>query len=400
MPDRPAAAVIMDADALIARAEQRAGVADSDAFVRGNLERLLQALEATAGLSDEGWEGAERALLMDTVNRLEGLSWVRDHPEIARLPVEQPVFIMGLPRSGTTYLQYLFDLDPRFRQLRTWEALAPSPPPGADPESALLRRAEWAERRRRMAPAVPGFEALHLHDEGGPEECHALLEQTFGAAGLNNLYRVPDYFDYLLSEADLEASYRVHRRQLQLLQWQSPPRPWVLKYPNHVLAIPQLLRVYPDARLVMTHRDPVRTLASIANLTARLRAPRCGGAVDRADVGRHMRWFIRRHIDRILAAVDGPAGDRILHVDYYALVDEPAAVMRGIHAGLGIESPAQVLGDVAAWRQANPPHARGANPYSAAGFGLDEDELAEEFADYSERFDVPREGERLNREPA
>jgi hypothetical protein len=251
-----------------------------------------------------------------------------------------------------------------------------------------------------MAPSVPGFEALHLHDEDGSEECHALLEQSFGAAGLNNLYRVPEYFDYLLEEADLAASYRVHRRQLQLLQWQCPHRPWVLKYPNHVLAIPQLLQVYPDARLVMTHRDPVQTLASLANLTARLRAARCGRPVDPAEVGRDMRYFVRRHIDRILQSVAGPAGARIVHVDYYALVRDPATVMAGIHAGLGLDSPGAVLDDVAAWRQANPPHARGANAYCCDEFGLDEREIAAEFADYRERFAIPGEAEGLGRGPA
>ncbi len=388
---------MLDAATLLVRAEEEVGISDSDAFVRANLERLIDALEATSGMSAEGFAGAERALLMDTINRLEGLRWLRDYPEIGRERVEQPVFLMGLPRSGTTYLQYLFDCDERFRQIRTWEALTPWPPPGGDPAGAEDRRASWAERRRQVSADVPGFEALHLYDEDGSEECHAFLEQSFGAAGLNNLYRVPEYFDYLLDEADLSASYRVHQRQLQLLQWRQPRRPWTLKYPNHVLAIPQILQVYPDARLVMTHRDPVQALASIANLSKRLRQTRCDGAVDRADVGRHMRHFVRRHIDRIMAAVAGPHGDRIVHVDYYALVDDPVAVILDIHARLGIDSPEEVLRAVADWRRANPKNARGANPYSCAEFALDEEAIAEEFSDYMGRFDIPRESAGLAR---
>ncbi len=388
---------MLDAAALLARAEDLVGISDSDTFVHGNLERLLEALESGSRMSTEGFAGAERALLMDTVNRLEGIRWLRDFPEIALEPVSEPIFLMGLPRSGTTYLQYLFDCDERFRQLRTWEALTPFPPPGGDPDAAQARRASWAERRRQMAPDVPGFEALHLYDEDGSEECHALLEQSFGAAGLNNLYRVPDYFDYLLDEADLAASYRVHKRQLQLLQWRQPRRPWTLKYPNHVLAIPEIFEVYPDARMVMTHRDPVQTLASIANLSTRLREARCDAPIDRHDVGRHMRHFVRRHIDRILNAVDGPCSDRIVHVDYYALVADPVAVMMDVHARLGIDSPEPVLRAVADWRRANPKNARGANPYTAAGFGLDEQAIAKEFADYMERFGIPRERDGLSR---
>jgi len=388
---------VQSAATLITQAEDRVGISDTDTFVRANLERLVAALTSTSGLSAEGFAGAERALSMDTVNRLEGLRWLRKFPEIDREPIESPIFLMGLPRSGTTYLQYLFDCDPRFRQIRTWEALTPFPPAGGDPVAAEHRRANWAARRRQMTPDVPGFEALHLYDEDGSEECHAFLEQSFGAAGLNNLYRVPDYFDYLLDSADLEASYRVHRRQLQLLQWRQPRRSWTLKYPNHVLAIPEILRVYPDARLVMTHRDPVQCLASIANLTARLREPRCGGPVDKHDVGRHMHHFLGRHIERILQAADGPCAQRIVHVDYYALVDDPVTQVRDIHARLGIDSPEPVLQSIAEWRRLNPKNARGANAYDCAGFGLDEAALAEEFSGYMGRFGIPREHDGLAR---
>lgn len=127
---------MLAASELIAGAEDRVGISDSDVFVRANLERLLEALELTSGMSADGFAGAERALLMDTVNRLEGLKWLRDFPEIGLEPVVSPIVLMGLPRSGTTYLQYLFDCDDRFRQIRTWEALTPFPPPGADPAAA------------------------------------------------------------------------------------------------------------------------------------------------------------------------------------------------------------------------------------------------------------------------
>lgn len=110
-----------------------------------------------------------------------------------------------------------------------------------------------------------------------------------------------------------------------------------------------------------------------------------------------MRHFIRRHIDRIMSVVDGPYGDRIVHVDYYALVDDPVAVMLDIHAGLGIDSPETVCRAVAEWRRANPKNARGANPYGCAEFGLDENAVADEFSAYMKRFDIPREREGLAR---
>ncbi|MGN6358404.1 MAG: sulfotransferase family protein [Novosphingobium sp.] len=387
---------MLDAASIVAEAEASVGIDDGDVGVRPNLERLVAALAASGRLTEEGEVRARATFLRDTVARLHGLKWLRDHPEITMEPVAEPVLMMGLPRSGTTYLQYLFDLDPRFRLIRTWESLTPFPPPGADPESVVQRRAEWAAIRRRITGASEDFDALHLIDEDGSDECHAFLEQSFGAAGLNNLYRVPDYFDYLLDKADLAMTYRIHRRQLQLLQWRSPAKPWALKYPNHVIGLDAILMVYPDARLVMTHRDPVQTLASICKMTARLRASR-GAAVDLHEVGRDMLHFIQRHIDRILAFDRGPHGQRMVHVDYYALVDDPIAEMRRLHRGIGIDTPAEVATAIAAWHSANPKNARGGNDYALADYGLDRAVVAERFGDYTRRFAILGEAEGLAR---
>lgn len=387
---------MLDAVGIIAEAEERVGIADSEPPVRANLERLVEALAREGDLTAEGKAMTRRHFVADTVNRLEGLKWLGDYPEIADEPIETPVFLMGLPRSGTTYFQYLFDRDRRFRLIRTWQSMAPSPPPGHDPTSTARRKAEWAERRRKEHPAVEGFDALHLYDEDGSDECHAFLQQSFGAAGLNNLFRVPSYFEYLLDEADLETTYRIHKRQLQLLQWKSAPKPWALKYPNHVLATDAILTVHPGARMVMTHRDPLQTLASIANMTAKLRAARVE-RVDPAEVGRDMLRFIRRHIDRILAFDAGPRGGCVVHVDYYALVADPVAEMRRIHAGLGIDTPDDVATAVGDWHRDNPKNARGRNDYALGQFGLKEDEVAELFANYIERFAIPRESEGLAR---
>jgi len=376
---------------IIDAAQDQVGIADEEGFALDNLERLLESLVLESVLSEEGFAQAHRMFMNDTVNRLEGLKWVQEYPEIAAEAIEAPVFLMGLPRSGTTFLQYLFDRDPRFRLIRTWEAMTPSPPPGADPASAGQRRAAWAERRRQLVADVEGFNAMHLHDDDGSEECHAFLEQSFGAVGLNNLYRVPAYFDYLMDEADLEASYRVHRRQLQLLQWRAPNKPWALKYPNHVIAVPQILAVYPDARFVMTHRDPVQTLASISKLSFSLRSPRCDRLLDKSDIGHSMTHFVQRHIERIMAAANGPWAERIIHVDYYALVRDPLGEMLGVHRQLGIDSPAEVRDAVVSWHRANPRNARGVNVYGLAEYGLDEAALAEQFHAYMQRFDIPRE---------
>lgn len=385
---------MLDADSIIAEGEAQVGIADSDAGVRRHLARLVGELARDFPMSPQGEASVRGSLLRDTVNRLEGLKWLRDFPEIADEPIMAPVFLMGLPRSGTTYFQYLFDRDPRFRLIRTWESVMPSPPPGYDGSSVIARRAAFAEMQRQR-PHFEGFEALHLYDEDGSDECHAFLEQSFGAAGLNNLYRVPGYFDYLLDEADLVETYRVHKRQLQLLQWRCERKPWALKYPNHVIALDAILQVYPDARMVMTHRDPVQALASICKMTLNLRGMRAARAVDPHQVGQDMLHFISRHIDRIMAFDARPEGARVVHVDYYALVADPVTQMRRIHAGLGIGTPEGVARAVADWLAANPKNARGRNEYALEQYGMDDAEVAARFAPYIARFAIPRESEAL-----
>jgi hypothetical protein len=387
----------LKAQSLIEQAEHQVGIGDSDRTVRKNLERLLDSLDRHANLTAEGIDLTGRHLLHDAVNRLEGLKWIADHPAIADESVVAPVFLMGLPRSGTTYFQYLFDRDPRFRLIRTWESLMPSPPPGFDPASAARRKSEWAERRRRDHPTFDGFEALHLYDEDGSDECHAFLQQSYGAAGLQNLFHVPDYFDYLMDELDLVATYRIHRRQLQLLQWHAPTRPWALKYPNHVIAMNEILEVYPDARFVMTHRDPVQTLASISKMTFKLRGVRAGRSIDPTQVGHDMLHFVQRHIDRIMQFDRSEKGGRVVHVDYYALIANPVDALRRIHTGLGIESPEGVVAAVEEWWRTNPKNARGRNDYTLEQWGLQVDPVAEQFQDYMQRFNIPREQDGLSR---
>jgi len=388
--------VMLDAAAIIAEAEAQAGIADSDPGVAGNLHRLIAEIGRTFPLSPAGEARVLGSIRMDIGNRLASLKWLRDYPEIGEEPITAPVFLMGLPRSGTTYFQYLFDRDPRFRLIRTWESSMPSPPPGFDPASVSSRREAWREMQRKRGH-FEGFEALHLYDEDGSDECHACLQQSWGAAGLHNLYRVPGYFDYLLDEADLTQTYRVHKRQLQCLQWRSERRPWALKYPNHVVAMNEILTVYPDARFVMTHRDPAQVVGSIAKMSWNLRGMCTPTPPDMHEVGADMVHFIARHIDRIMAFDAGPHGQRVVHVDYYALVADPVGEMRRIHAGLAIDTPDEVARSVGDSHAANPKNARGRNDYSLSQYGLNADDLRRQFAAYVTRFAIPTETEGLAR---
>lgn len=382
---------------IVSDAERRTGVADSELALQGNLAHLVASLNTDARLPSRSEAGIHKVLVDRTADRLAALKWLNDYPQIGDEVISAPVFLTGLPRSGTTFFQYLFDRDARFRLIRTWEGISPSPPPGFDAASVSRRKAEEGERRRQTRPPIAGFDALHLVDADGPEECHAFMEHSYAAAGFYNLFDVPSYFDYLMTSLDLKAAYRTHRRQLQLLQWRLPQPRWALKYPNHVIAMHEILEVYPDARFVMTHRDPVQTLASISKMSFTLRGVRYDTPIDPKLVGRQMLDFVQRHIDRIMAFCSSPQADRVTHVDYYRLVDNPAAAMAEVHESLGIETPLAVSEAVADWHRRNPKGARGSNPYAVETYGLDADAVAGQFGDYMRRFDIPREHEGLKR---
>src|SRR5690625_4878629 len=305
---------MLNADSIISAAEAKVGITDTDPTARENLTRLVASLHATFPMSAEGEAKIRDMFLMDATNRLESQRWVRDYPEITDEPVEAPVFLTGLPRSGTTYFQYLFDRDHRFRLIRTWQSILPSPPPGFDEASVQRRRAAWAEIQQ-ASDQVEGFEALHLYDDDGSDECHAFLQQSWGAAGLHNLFRVPAYFDWLMDGIHVIEPYRIHKRQLQCLQWRLERKPWALKYPNHVIAMNEILQVYPDAGFAMTHRDPAQVVGSICKMTWSLRSLRSSEPVDRHQVGADMLPFIQRHIDRIMAFDRGPNSDRVVHAE-------------------------------------------------------------------------------------
>ena len=384
--------VMLDACQIVAEAERQSGRSDLDGAVLGNLQVLIDALHATAGLSVEGERLTERQFIAETSNRIQAQRWLDSYPDIDNEMIEAPLFLTGLPRSGTTYFQYLFDRDDRYRLIRTWQTNFPHPPPGWDPQSIEARRNQWATMMATR-PSFEGFDAMHLYDADGSDECHALLQSSYGAAGLHNLFDVPDYFEHLLNDLDLEQTYRIHQRQLKLFQWRQYRKPWALKYPNHVLAMDTILRVYPDARFLMTHRDPVQTLASICKMTYHLRGMRSAEPVDPHSVGRQMRYFIRRHIDRILAFERGPSADRVIHVDYYALAADPVSALRNIHHRLNLSTPESVERAVSQWFRENPKNARGRNDYAIEQWGLNAEEIAEEYADYIEYFDIPREAE-------
>lgn len=389
----------LDLDHIEREAAAIAGVDRSvarDAF-SDNLRIAVESANAEAQLSEAGHRMAHEELVSSLARRLQTDRWFLEFPDVAAERIAQPLFLTGLPRSGTTYSQYLFDNDPRMRLLRTWETARPAPAHLLDARERRMRHAAADEDGEKLRAAVPGFDAMHLSDTSGPDECHRFLFDTMSAIGVFNCQNVPTHYRALLEQFDLDGAYHMHKKQLQLLQWNSSGRRWVLKYPNHLIAMDSIVRVHPDARFVMTHRDPVQTLASLCKLTLMFRRSR-SDQVDPRVVGTQMKDFVRVHFERMMASRRDPTIDRrVVDVDYYRLVASPETAMREIYDRLGIEIPDSVRDAVAAWKQDNPPGKRGVHSYALQDFGLDADAVAEEYRRYVEAFDIPREAKAAER---
>jgi len=357
-----------------------------------NLDRLLESLATDGALTPDGVEMTRAEFAGYLSNRLQLQRWLRAVPQIAERPIERPVFFLGLPRSGTTLLLNLFDHDERLRLLRAWEARHPAPPPALDPES-VARRIESARRSvGQWKSDVADFDAIHLLDPEGPDECTMLLSTAFAQAGFHNYLNVPGWFDWMADALDFEAAYRLHRQQLQLLQWAAPPRRWALKYPNHVLATDAIRSVYPDASFVFTHRDPDVTLASLCSWTHQLRAPRTAHN-DRRVVGEQMTTFVLKHVQRIMEFRNSPAAHDcpVMDVDYYRMVDNPVAVVDEVYRAVGMSMSDAVERRLSQWTANNPKGKHGAHRYTAEEFGLRPERTENAFSAYRARFGVRRE---------
>jgi hypothetical protein len=354
-----------------------------------NLGLLVDSLNAEARLNADGAEAVTAMLAVALSRRIQISYWWDAEPLIREQPVPQPLFLTGLPRSGTTYFQYLFDREPSRRMMRTWEGDYPCPPPAIDPESTQRRRMACTEEHRQRRKRDGGeHDKFHLSDPDGPQECVLIMDQTFGNAGNFWPWRVPTYFNRLFDTIDLKSCYEHHKRQLQVLQWQAPAKHWALKWPCHLIAFEQILQVYPDALFVVTHRDPVAVLASNCSYTTYLRG-KFSNEVDGADVGRQMKDMLYRHIKNLVDFdAAAPARLPIAHVDYTRVVEDPETVMTEVYDRLGIEFTPSVRQSVALWRAENPPGKRGVHTYDLSDYGLDAREVAEEFAFYTERFDM------------
>ncbi len=379
----------LNPDRLLQSARRHTGLTDVGVEgIHGPMERLAVALEREAKLTLLGRLTVRRYLvsLLETALLLQ-----RDRslcPAVGEQRITAPVFIVGLPRTGTTLLHNLLVRDPESRAPLTWETMFPAGYPESRP---ALRRAKWkASTRLAMANFIaPDFRRIHPVGFERPEECVALMATGFASAVFHTLYRVPSYQDWFESDRHT-TGFEMHFRMLQQLQFRRGTTRWVLKCPAHLFGLDVLLRRYPDARLIQTHRDPLRAIPSIASLTTTLRTA-FSGQVDPGEIGRDCARRWSRALERFLHRRDSLPPDRVVDVAYSELVVSPVGAVERIYDQLGWPISTAARAAMEDYLAANPKDASGVHRYSPEAFGLDAGHEARRFASYCDRFRIMRE---------
>jgi len=380
--------------AVLEEAVNRSGLWDwGDMAFTEPLRLFTESARRTGALNAVGRDVLHKVVIRHLRNRLALQAFVKAHPELRTAPIRRPLFITGLPRTGTTLLHNLMACDPANRVLRFWEALRLCPPEGGSAgrcEETLVAEAEvWLERLYALAPY---FRAIHASTATGPEECDALFQNCFASQHFDDMFRADDYSSWLV-DAPLTAEYDNYRLQLRALQLQAlrlrsgegGDRRWVLKSPSHLGYLTALFETFPDATVAVCHRDPDEAVASYASLVMNVRQP-YSDDVEADAVGAHALRRCRATMGRALAARDAVGEERFVDVSYRALVDDPVGVVRGLYERVG-----SVLGEaeeaaMQAWLADNPRHRHGAHRYGLSQFGLSSAEVAEALAPYCDRF--------------
>jgi hypothetical protein len=377
-------------DELLDEASAATGLDDfGPADFREGLDRYCDAVDAEARLNDLGAVAVSSAVVAALGNRLRVVDWHRRHPELADERVDAPVVVVGMFRAGTTLLSHLLDVDPGNRSLLRWEAGDSTPPP-TPAEHRAGPRVDAARAGTEMLESLnPAIKAIHHEDADGPTECIAVMGQAFRSLSWEAIANVPSYGSWLLG-ADHRPAYEYHRSVLQVLQSGGVRGRWALKSPHHAIALDALTAVYPDARLVLLHRDPVVLSASVCSLIRTMTS-----TFSDADHGRYIagRWpaMLEESVRRIDEFRRTRPDHPIIDVQYADLVRDPVGTVSSMYRSLGRELAPEAAAAIAAYVEARPKGAFGVHGYDLDDLGLDGGELAERFAGYVERYGIPTE---------
>jgi len=381
-------------DAVLSDARRKVGLSDfgDEGFVEP-LEILVDSINREARLNPLGHLIIRGRIVGVLANKLVAQDTIKRHPEILEIPVEAPIVVAGLARTGTTMLHRLIAQDPAIRSLASWEAINPAPSTRKPWQKRDPRFAQAAAAAKGLKYMSPGFFAIHPAEPDAPEEEVILLEQAFLTTTPEAMMNVPTYAAWLEAQDHVPA-YQALKRMMQYLQWQRPgigkTVRWVLKTPHHQEYFDPLLEVFPAATIVHTHRDPLKTSPSLFSMLTHLQMI-FSDDVDPKRVASHWLHRIENMARRTMATRERVNDAGFVDVSYYDLVEDPMPQVARIYEKADVELTAEARAAMAASRQVNKQHKYGRHKYALADFGMSRDDVESRLAAYRARFEVPYE---------
>lgn len=380
---------------LIAAAREETGLHDfGDESFREALGILLDAIEREAGLNPFGRFNARTRIIRSLKNRLWAQACFAAHPEIRERRIAAPIVIVGPHRSGTTRIQRMLATDARLQHLTTWEGFNPAPRLAEPDRGLAARRQEVVSMLAAGRAAYPGAFEAHPMDADWPEEEMLLLNHSFCSFSLLGLYQVPSYYRWFL-DADKGFAYRHMADLMRLIEWDrgdAGNRRWILKNPQHMLDLDRLLQIFPDAKLVFTHRDPIKTVGSIMSLV-------WAYAVQHTDLPCRTQvrdvWldFCEQMARRCMDFRATIAAGQQLDLHYEDMNRDWRGSMRRIYDFAGIEFTAAAEHAQDEWLRASERDSlHGGHRYALEDFGLTAAQVDRRMMFVREKYGIPYEG--------
>ncbi len=381
----------VDGGELIDTARQTTGLQD---FGPGNWEQpfqvLVNAINTEAQLNVVGQIMTRTELLRSLQNRLRIQEAIRLEPEIVDQPVERPVFICGLARSGTSITHELMAQDSRFHVPQCWEVFNSTPAPELKTYNTDARIALADAEHLFFEEVVPAYRAMHENGGALPVECIYITAQAFMSIYYAGCMNIPSYNQYLAT-TDNTPAFEYHKRVLQVLQSRMPGKRWVLKSPNHIDNMDVLFKVYPDAQVIHTHRDPTRTVPSTLSIMATTTWMRSDQV--------NLQWskFLHKALAMSLEQVILRRGNgelpeaQFVDLQFSSLMSNPQQALRAVYEFLDLPFDEQDAARVTDYLANKPQAKHGKHSYSMAEFGLNEGKVSASFDSYREHYGIASE---------
>ena len=381
------AAPVFDRETLLAAARDRTGLSDfGDTWFFEPMDRYIAAANAEGKLTPDGFAGQTESIVKGLASRLRMVEDIKRHPGIMDETVEVAAIILGLPRTGSTVFHRLLASAPGMTAIRWYEAQNYAPLPGDKPGNPQARRAYAEAMISGWLNLSPELASIHPLDPDAPDEEIIILGQLFITTMVEAMTFVPSFAEWL-NHYDQSQGYEDLKTILKYLQWQDPTRrgkKWILKSPQNLPYTDIIAKAFPQAVLVMTHRDPLEVVPSYVSMEAalyKLNSVHSDEAVGGFWFPRLAEWMKRFEASRARIGED-----RFIDIDYREVAREPLKQAEHVLARIGIPLDAAIEAALTEFMAGNKREQRPLHDYSLERFGLNEADVREAFASYRARY--------------